>query len=429
MGTIDDIAFEGVDTVVDNNQPENNSQNKSNNDDVTPLNGNNDVTNITNPDDGSNNSNNSDDSTINSSNKDNNTDSDDTNLNVGDSVEFDGKTYTVDSNGNLVDENNNIFKTKDEISDFIKSVDVDDTDNEKENTIDVNAIQDSIGIQVADENGKPIEFTNDIAGITEYINNVIELKQDEVANATINKLYQDAPYVKDLIDYVQLNGTVQGFGQIQDRSVIQIDKDNERQQEAIIRMAAAEFNNSTLSDSYIKYLKDSGSLLPEAEKQLEALIAKDKQVLQERAEAAERSRQEEEENLMAYWDSVKNAVAKRDIAGFKIPETFIVEKNGTKITQTPNDFYRYINTPIKEHGCTAYQYDVKTMSDEERLNEDLLNAWLHFTNKTYKDLAEMLVKESNVKTLKLKAKENNTRKSVRVIKKPSDKVNISDIVF
>ena len=169
----------------------------------------------------------------------------------GDSIEFDGVNYIVDANGNLVDDNGVIFKEAKDVAAWLKSVDVDDA-TATDDGLNLTAIQDALGVTVTDSDGKVIEFTNDAAGVKAYVNSVIDLKSNELQTAAVNKLYADNPLLKQFVDYVQLNGTPRGFGEIPDRSGIQINKDNQMQQEAIIRMAAQEFGNKSLNENYIK---------------------------------------------------------------------------------------------------------------------------------------------------------------------------------
>ena len=58
-----------------------------------------------------------------------------------------------------------------------------------------------MNIDITDENGNPVEFTDDIEGIKSYINSAIELKSNEVASAAVNKVFVDNPILKQSVDY------------------------------------------------------------------------------------------------------------------------------------------------------------------------------------------------------------------------------------
>lgn len=86
---------------------------------------------------------------------------------------------------------------------------------------------------------------------------------------------------------------------------------------------------------------------------------------------------------------------------------------------------------VDEDGvsATAFEREESALSDEDYLNSQLLNAWLLFSHGTYKDLVDMAIREENVKTLKLKAKENNTRGTIKITKPSKKTTGIDNIVF
>ena len=435
-----DIDFEGAAQQTGSSGAAQSTENGSNNnaiqEDMTHLNGNNqeDITSK----DGANNNNGQQERQSDDTGKDSNQNNQDTQhsstgeLAVGDTLEFEGSTYTVDKDGNLVDDKGSIFKQANEVSDWLKSMDVDDN-NQVDGGLNLASIQEALGVTVTDSDGKPVEFTDDADGVKAYVNSVIDLKSNELQTAAINKLYSDNPLLKQFNDYVQLKGSPRGFGEIPDRSGIQVEKDNEAQQIAIIRMAAQEFGNKSLNENYIKYLRDSGGLYDEARNQLQALAEKDIAVRKEIETRAAAQRQEEAENVANYWKNVSNVINGRMIAGYKLPESFTKEVNGQKVVITPNDFYNYLSKASEQDAdgnrVTGYQKDLSNLSDADYLNRELLDAWLMFTGGTYKDLIDMAVKEDKVRQLRVKSKEQRTAKSVKIIRKANSKADINDIIL
>lgn len=425
------IDFEGLTQSKSNTDSPNdkpNPDNSNNQEDTTPLDGNHDKEDLTGKDG---NQNLKDNNQNNEDSNSNDADSSTGDLTEGDSIEFEGVTYTVDATGNLVDDKGNIFKEAKDVKSWISSMDV--SNDQNDNNFNLNSIQEALGITVTDDNGNPVEFTNDADGVKSYVNSVIDLKSKDIQIATINKLFADNPLLKEFTDYVQLTGSPQGFGDLPDRSGIEIDKNNINQQEAIIRMAAQEFGNKSLNENYIKYLKDSGGLYDEAKQQLTALVEKDAAMRKDIEEQAEANRQAEQVCVNEYWQNVNKVIEGRIIAGYKLPESFTKEVNGQKVVYTPNDFYNYLNKAIEQDAdgniVTGYQRDLSKLTDEEYLNRELLDAWLMFTGGTYKDLIDMAVKEDNVRKLKIKSKEQRTAKSIKVIKKQGGKVNMNDIIL
>ena len=353
-------------------------------------------------------------------------------LTEGDQIELDGATYTVDKDGNLVDKDNKVFKKADEVAEWIKGFEQ-EKGGEDNKEFDIKSIQEALGVSIQDEEGKDVEFTNDVNGVKSYLNSVIDLKRNEIQEATLNKFYSDNPLVKQFVDYCQVMGTPRGFGEIPDRSGIQLDKDNEQQLEYVIRMAASEFGNKSLNDNYIKYLKSSGGLYDEAKNQLEALVQKDKDYRTQIEEQAKQTRLAEQQAITNYWTNVNKVIESGVIAGYKLPQSFIKEVNGTKVTLTTNDFYNYLSrqveTDAEGNRMTGYQKDLNSLTDEELLNRELLDAWLMFTGGSYKDLVNMAVNEEQVRKLRLKSKEQRNTKTIKITKANNGKTNMEDILL
>lgn len=421
---VSDIDFEGTNVQENNGNTDNNLDVPTNKEDVTNLSGN-DVDDITDKNSGELNP----DNTGSEDNNDNNSSTGE--LNVGDQLEVDGITYTVAQNGDLVDDKGNVFKEAKDVADWLKSVNLEN--NESDSSITLASIQESLGVTITDENGKPVSFTDDAAGVKAYVDSVIELRSNELQQAAINRLYSDNPLLKQFQDYVQLNGTPRGFGEIPDRSGIKLDKDNEQQLVAVIKMAAQEFGNKSLNDNYIKYLRDSGGLYDEARNQLEALVDKDKAYRKDIETKAAEQRKQEADALKNYWEKVNNIINGRVINGYKIPDSFTKEVDGKKIVITPNDFFNYLSNANVDGDdgkkLTAYQRDLANLTDDEFMAREMLDAWLMFTGGTYKDLIDMAVKEDQVRKLVVRSKENRSAKSVKIVKKQNGKTSIDDIIL
>ena len=351
-------------------------------------------------------------------------------LEEGMEVEFDGQVYVVDAEGNLVDAEGNIFKEAKDVAKFIEDNNAEDVSDD---TININAIMDAIGLDILDDNGNPRTFTNDPKGIAEYINEAINAKADEIQQGALNKFFNDNPIVRQFMDYCYINGSPRGFGDIPDRSGWTIDKDNEQQQAAIIMMAAREFGNNSVNDNYIKYLQTNGALYEEAQHQLDALIQKDHALMQQLEERAKQQHEQQQVELQQYWDNIYDHITRGKIGEYKLPEAFVKEVDGQKVTLTKNDFYDYMSRLAyqDEDGnvLTAYQKDLREMSEEDALNRDLLSAWLMFTGGNYEDLVNMKVRENEVRRLVLTSKKQRSSKSVKVTKPKQGKVNMEDILL
>ena len=260
--------------------------------------------------------------------------------------------------------------------------------------------------------------------MSSYIQSVIDLKRDEFAQAGVNKLFEDYPIVGDFLNYYVANGnSFEGFGELRDRSGIEVDENNVSQQEAIVREAFKEFNRRGNIDKYIQYLKDSNELFNVAKEELEALQKADNEMREANAKKAMRVKAEEEKQLVEFWNGVKDCIDKRQIAGYRIPETVIIERNGKQISTTPEDFFNYVYQ-VDDKGLSRYENDLMKLSPAERRDEELLKAWLKYTGKGYDSLIEMAVSDKEAKKLKLTASQRKSTKGAIKITKPDSKKDV-----
>lgn len=354
-------------------------------------------------------------------NKENNKNGDNTdvNLEAGTSIEVGEDTYTVDENGNLLDKNGNIFKEAKDVKSWLNEFE-NVTDIDKD-SISIETIQEAVGVQITDDNDKPVEFENNPEGIKAYIDAVIETAKEEHFETAVNTLYQKYPILNDVLNYYIANGnSLEGFGEVPDRSNITIDDSNEAQQEAIIRTAWEEQGRKGDVESYIAYLKSSGTLLATAKEELVGLQEADEQYRKNIEEEAEYKEAERLQRLENYWNSVHDVIKNRTIAGYQIPESIIISRNGQKLSVTPEDFFNYIYRVDKD-GKSAYERDLATETPESRRDDEILRAYLKFVGGNYSNLVDMAINKEKVNRLKLKAKERNTS-TVR-ISKPKTNIN------
>ena len=342
-------------------------------------------------------------------------DNKDTKLVAGTSIEVGDETYTIDDKGNVIDKNGNIYKEVSEVQNWLDSFEsVDDSTNE----LSISTIQEMVGVEITDDDDKPIQFDNTPEGIKSYLDAVIETAKEEHYETAINTLYQKYPIIPEVLNYYIANGnSLEGFGEVPDRSNIVVEEDNEAQQESIIRLAWRERNQRGDVNSYIEYLKSAGSLYATAVDELSAIQEYDKayrENLKAKAEAIEMERIEEMKN---YWNGVYETINSRRIAGYEIPESIIVNRNGQKISVTPNDFFNYLYR-VDNEGKSAYVRDLENETPESRREDEILRAYLKFVGGNYSNLVNMAINKEQVAKLKLKAKERNNT-SVRISKPKS----------
>ena len=113
---------------------------------------------------------------------------------------------------------------------------------------------------------------------------------------------------------------------------------------------------------------------------------------------------------------VKSCIDKREIAGYKIPDVITLDRGGKQVSATPDDFFNYVYQ-VDEQGFSQYQRELANEAPADRMNDELLKAYLKYTGKSYNSLLEMAVANKEVKKLRLTANKNKSAKATIKITK------------
>nr|DAN91746.1 MAG TPA: hypothetical protein [Crassvirales sp.] len=343
----------------------------------------------------------------------------DSSLKEGSVVTVGEDSYTVDANGNLLDKDNNIFKSSNEVAEWLAQFETVDDDDDAD-AINLANIQKAIGIELSDENGNPVEFENSIEGIKSYINGVVEANREDNYRTAFNSIQQQYPFIDDVINYwVANNNSLEGYNEIPDRSKIEVIPNNAAQHEAIIRQAWAESKRPGNIEDYLQYLKSSGNLESVARDELKGLQQLDADYRERIAQQAEEVEAKQQQYIAEYWNSVQDIVQSGKIAGYDIPETITVNRDGRSIAVGRNEFFNYLYQ-VDGEGKSMYQRDIESTDENTQLQDQLLRAYLMFTGGSYADLVAMADNKNKVKHLKLTAK-NSKKPSIRINRNNSNK--------
>ena len=319
----------------------------------------------------------------------------------------------------MLDKDNNIFKSSNEVAEWLAQFETVDDDDDAD-AINLANIQKAIGIELSDENGNPVEFENSIEGIKSYINGVVEANREDNYRTAFNSIQQQYPFIDDVINYwVANNNSLEGYNEIPDRSKIEVIPNNAAQHEAIIRQAWAESKRPGNIEDYLQYLKSSGNLESVARDELKGLQQLDADYRERIAQQAEEVEAKQQQYIAEYWNSVQDIVQSGKIAGYDIPETITVNRDGRSIAVGRNEFFNYLYQ-VDGEGKSMYQRDIEATDENTQLQDQLLRAYLMFTGGSYADLVAMADNKNKVKHLKLTAK-NSKKPSVRINRNNSNK--------
>lgn len=339
-------------------------------------------------------------------------------LSEGDTINVDGVDYTIDAEGNAIAADGTVFRTATELAELIAQ-------NGSEPSV-LNQLQTRFGSDFKDENGNPIVFDDNEEGIAAYVETVVQSRVKEAQTAAINNLFETYPQVEQVINYLKLNGTLDDFVEIPDRSQITVSKDNEEQQATFIREEWKLSGKKGDVNKFIDYCKNAGILYDTAVESKEAVDSIYESRLAEQkaqVEAKEAAAAAEEK---AYWDNVEKTISKGELLGYSIPEQIQCNKDGKKVMLSRKDFLKYVSTPVDSEGNTAYMLDEAKVDSDARMQDDLLKAFLRFTGGDYASLVGMAVNKQKVLSIRTTAAQTTGKRTVIINSKGNNSKTVDN---
>jgi hypothetical protein len=339
-------------------------------------------------------------------------------LSEGDTVNVDGVDYTIDADGNAVAADGTVFRTAAELTELIAQ-------NGSEPSV-LDQLQTRFGSDFKDEDGNPIVFDNNAEGIAAYVDTVVQSKIVEAQTAALNNLFETYPQVEQVINHLKLNGTLDDFVEIPDRSQITVSKDNEEQQATFIREEWKLSGKKGDVNKFIDYCKNAGILYDTAVESKEAVDSIYESRLAEQkaqVEAKEAAAAAEEK---AYWDNVEKTISKGELLGYSIPEQIQCNKDGKKVMLSRKDFLKYVSTPVDSEGNTAYMLDEAKVDSNARMQDDLLKAFLKFTGGNYASLVGMAVNKHKVLSVRTAAAQTTGKRTVIINSKGNNSKTVDN---
>lgn len=339
-------------------------------------------------------------------------------LSEGDTINVDGVDYTIDAEGNAIAADGTVFRTATELAELIAQ-------NGSEPSV-LNQLQTRFGSDFKDENGNPIVFDDNEEGIAAYVETVVQSRVKEAQTAAINNLFETYPQVEQVINHLKLNGTLDDFVEIPDRSQITVSKDNEEQQAIFIREEWKLSGKKGDVNKFIDYCKNAGILYDTAVESKEAVDSIYESRLAEQkaqVEAKEAAAAAEEK---AYWDNVEKTISKGELLGYSIPEQIQCNKDGKKVMLSRKDFLKYVSTPVDSEGNTAYMLDEAKVDSDARMQDDLLKAFLRFTGGDYASLVGMAVNKQKVLSIRTAAAQTTGKRTVIINSKGNNSKTVDN---
>lgn len=126
----------------------------------------------------------------------------------------------------------------------------------------------------------------------------------------------------------------------------------------------------------------------------------DRRVKEQIAKEAQERIVKEQQEQEQYWGMVKEIIDNKQIAGYKLPEVIMLNKDGKQVTASLNDFYNYVYQ-VDDKGISRYEYSLINKTPKERCERQLLEAYLDFTGNDYTSLINLAMAEEKKKQLVL----------------------------
>ena len=288
------------------------------------------------------------------------------------------KEYKLDKDGNALNEDGTIFKTKADIETL-------SLENEPPNSLDIKVedVAKLSGIQLIDETGKALEFEPTIDGFAKRETAIAEQYSNLGYQQAIDDLYTNNPEIPELLKHKRLYGNLENFGKSIDYSNMTIDKDKKELHKSLIIEAEVLRGRTVeaaakLADYYIA----DGSSFDEA-RNAQSFLGEHKakedearnKVIQDQQDAIRQQAEQyygvKLENNKVVPSNDENTVfdmlvRKGQIGKFKIPETGVtIDINGKTQKLSRADLFNYIAIPNAETGYTQAQLNEKNYLNDK----------------------------------------------------------------
>ena len=324
---------------------------------------------------------------------------------LGAQIEIDGVTYTIDKDGNAIDAQNKVIKTKTELKQLY---DANSPSNVTPNYIE--EVQKVTNLVVI-KGDKPIEYENTVEGFTGYVQDVHQLGVELGKKKDREELFTQFPVLKQVLSHLILNnGDISNFNNTIDYSTIKINDDEQQWENIYITAKVAQGISKEEAVDMFKYLKEDKKAKAAAESSL-AFLVKTQDARNKQADAL-LAKQEHDAQLAEeqYWNEVSTIVKSKTLKVkdqvFAIPDVIRVkDKEGRTITKTLDDFVKYMSTPIvvtiegQQYTTTQVEYDKYLEEQTRKTDDDVLDAYRRFTGFDDSQLIAKNVRQQQTKEI------------------------------
>ena len=315
-------------------------------------------------------------------------------------IELDGVELTIDKNGNAVDKDNKVVKTKEELEKLVAS-------NTQGDINYIEVIQKQTNLLPYKED-KPVTYENTTEGLAAYVNDVHKLGVETGKVQFEKELFNQFPVVKQFLNHLILNnGDASNFNNVVDYSKITLTDDEQQWETLYVAEKAARGIPAQEAKDLFKYLKDDKKGKEAAQASLKFLndlqIKQNKEADDLLAEQRKLEQQEQEKYINTVATIIETKTLKVKDTVYKLPDAIRVNEGGKIVTKTLKDFNDYLSKPIvvkidgENYTTTQHEYDKFLENNKRTANDDIFEAYRRFTG--YDD-TQLIANKANQKQAK-----------------------------
>lgn len=321
--------------------------------------------------------------------------------------------YDLDADGNAVKDGEIVY-TKAQLDEFAAA-------ETQEETIDVSAISAISGLTPVNADGTPKQYEMTVEGLAQRDADIAEIARHQAESEAITNFFRANPDIHQAALYKQTYGSLEGFANHVDWTMMSIEDKSEAQLEAIIRSAEKRKGTSDAQiDRIIRFSKADKVLNETAKESLDYLAANQKREIEEataRQEAQWKAEQDELDKAygITYDDHGKakvlnvpdslydKIVNKGTIGGLAIPTAGVKRTvNGKEQILTRKDLVKYLTAPVVEIGDSLYTQAQKDIFDMLADNETFaMVALRNLLGADISQLAAASIRQENVRRLNI----------------------------
>jgi len=332
-------------------------------------------------------------------------------------VEINGEQFKLNDKGDAVDDSGEVAYSKE---------DIDEMSEGETPAFDIGEISKDTALEIYTDSGEVVEYENTTEGLKQYNQDVYS----KGGNDALHNLYESFPEVESLVKHIQLGGDMNSFNARVDYGKVKLNKENEAQLKDIIYKAqTARGNRTDAIDKYYNALiagdTDNDNVFEEAALELKFLQDKDKDFNDEQERLLLEQQANERRDSDLYWgvnvedgnlkdlgndDSVfgiiKSGKIKLQDKTFTIPKQIRVIENNKPVMYNSNDFFKYLYEPITTvidgKRVTTTRDNIKLQIEQQNrtISNQVYDAYRRFVNYDDSQFIAEQIQNDKVKTIK-----------------------------